>query len=76
MSAHFFRIDRGFATGQTHLYPRQEKTKREQMNSASLSVCECLLARNNCMFGIMLFFWRHTEVEVCTIESFFWECGV
>ena len=73
MSAHFFfRIDRGFATGQTHLYPRQEKTKREQMNSASFSVCECLLARNNCVFGIMLVFLdTHTEVEVCTIESFF-----
>ena len=40
-------------------------------------MCECLLARNNCVFGIMLVFLdTHTEVEVCTIiESFFWEFG-
>jgi len=57
-----------------HIYIPEEKTKREQMNSASLSVCECLLARNNCVFGIMLVFWTHI-VNVCTIESFIWECG-
>jgi len=53
----------------------EEKTKREQMNSASLSVCECLPARNNCVFGIMLVFLDTHIVKVCTNESFVWECG-